>query len=122
MLGIAKIVVIAGLGLFLLVGPMAFQQGCRMADCSCHPEATAEISLETNSCCGCEMWDVAQMPVQPSVAPSVGVPDHVRIELNIAFNDEIEITGDDDFSFRFIETDSLSPPLSISFINTPLIC
>jgi hypothetical protein len=120
--GIAKSTVIAGLSLFLLAGPLAFQQGCRMTNCCCQPEINEELSLEENSCCGCEMWDAAQMPIQLAMAPSVGVPDHVRTEMNVAFNDEISLIRDNDFSYRFIEKHSLSPPLSISFINTPLIC
>ena len=121
-IGIAKIVLIAGLGLFLLAGPVAFQQGCRMVDCSCHPEATEEISLESQSCCGCEISEMAQMPVQLAMAQSVGVPDHIRSEMSIAFINEITITGGNDFSDRFIESHSLSPPLVKSSINTPLIC
>ncbi len=122
MLGIAKLTVIFGLSLILLAGPMAFQQGCRMADCCCQPEATEEISLERQACCGCGISEMAQMPVQPAIAQAISVPDHVRTEMPIAFFNEIEISGSNNFSDRFIETHSLSPPLVNSSINTPLIC
>lgn len=122
MLGIAKSMVIAGLSLILLAGPMAFQQGCRMADCCCQPEATGEISLERPSCCECGISEMAQMPVQPAVAQAISVPDHVRTEMPIAFFSEIEISGNKNFSDRFIESHSLSPPFVNSSINTPLIC
>jgi len=122
MLGIAKSTVIAGLGLLLLAGPVAFQQGCRMADCYCQPQATDEVSLEKTSCCACEISEVAQMPIQPAMAQAISVPDHIRFEKSVAFTGEFELTHGEDFLARFIETHSLSPPLSISFINTPLIC
>ncbi len=114
--------VIFGLSLILLAGPMAFQQGCRMAECCCQPKATEQTSLEKSSFCGCEMWYVAQMPVQLAMAQYVGVPDHIRSEMSIAFISEIMITGGNDFSDKFIESHSLSPPLVNSGINTPLIC
>lgn len=122
MLGIARLTVIFGLSLILLAGPMAFQQGCRMADCCCHPEATEQVSLERKACCECGIWEVAQSPVQPAVAQTFSVPDHIRTEMSIAFIGEITITGGNDFSDRFIESHSLSPPLVKSSINTPLIC
>lgn len=122
MLGIAKSTVIFGLSLILLAGPMAFQQGCRMADCCCQPEATEQTSLEKSSCCGCEMWEAAQMPVQPAMAQAISVPDYVRTEVSLAFSNEIELSGNKNFSGRFIESRSLSPPLTNSSINTPLIC
>ena len=122
MLGIAKSTAVLGLGLLLLAGPVAFQQGCRMINCSCHPEATEEISLERPSCCGCEISEVAEMPIQPAMAQLASVPDHIRFEKSVAFTGEFELTRGEDFSARFIETHSLSPLLSISSINTPLIC
>ncbi len=120
--GIARSIVVAGLGLFLLAGPVAFQQGCQMTNCCCQPEATERVSLEKTPCCGCQISKVAQMPIQLATAQKVDVPDHIRTEMSIAFTGEIAVAGSDDFSCRFIETQSLSPPLSISSINTPLIC
>ncbi len=122
MLGIAKSTVVFGLSLILLVGPMAFQQGCRMAECCCQPEVTGEASLERPSCCACNISEMAQMPVQPAVAQAINAPDHVRTEMSIAFISEIMITGGNDFSDRLIESHSLSPPFINSSINTPLIC
>lgn len=118
----ARSITLAGLSLFLLTGSMAFQHECGMTDCCCQPEATEEVSFERTPCCGCQVSEVAQMPIQLAMVQSAGVPDHIRIEISIAFTGEIAIAAGDDFSCRLIETDSLSPPPSISSINTPLIC
>jgi hypothetical protein len=118
----ARSIVLAGLGLFMLAGPMAFQQECGMADCCCQPEATDGISLEKTPCCGCQVSAMAQLPIQPAMAQSAGVPDHIRIETPAAITGEIEITNGNNLSYRFFETQSLSPPLSIGSINIPLIC
>jgi hypothetical protein len=118
----ARSIVLAGLSLFILAGPMAFQHACQMADCCCQPEAAEGISFERTPCCGCGIFEIAQTPIQPATIQADSVINHVRAEAPVASTIEIRITRGDDLSGRFVETRSLSPPFSISFLNTPLIC
>lgn len=117
-----KTIFAAALGVFLLAGPVAFQQGCTMVECCCHPEETVELALEKGACCECCTMGQTPDPIQPIVEIAIAKPENIRPEIDFDSPEIVELFSDLDVTFGLIQTYSLSPPFIESRISAPLIC
>ena len=124
MIQFAKSIVTAGLGLFLLAGPVAFQHGCKMKGsccCCCQPEKAGEIEMGSGGCCGCNM-EKAPIPLQSAVNYEVTSPQNTQSELTFNNPEQADILPHLEASNRLSEIDLKLPLLVKAPISTPLIC
>lgn len=117
-----KTIFAAALGVFLLAGPMAFQQACTMVECSCHPEETVELAFEEGVCCECCTMGQAPPPIQPVVELAIAKPENIRPEIDFDCPENVELIDEINVTFGLAKTYSLSPPFIESRISAPLIC
>lgn len=122
MFGIARLTIVAGLGLFLLAGPIAFQNSCDMSGCCCCPgEDAAETVFMSAGCCGCTVKE-APLPLQSAesyeVMPTVNDQSQLAAVPSRQGNFSLYLK----FADRFSEINSHSPPSAKAPINSPLIC
>ncbi len=122
MIRIAKSMITAGLGLFLLAGPIGFQGSCQMSSCCCcEVQKAGETEMGSAGCCGCSMEE-APLPVQSAVNYEVTNPQNVQSELTFQIPEQAHVFSHFDASSRLSEIDLKIPPLIKAPINTPLIC
>jgi hypothetical protein len=122
MLRIAKSIVTAGIGLFILAGPVAFQSGCEMSsNCCCQAEKANETEMGSGGCCSCNM-EKAPLPIQSAVNYEVTNPQSPQSELTYQNPEQADILSHFDASSRLSGIDLKIPPLIKAPINTPLIC
>ena len=119
---ITKSIFAVALGVLLLTGPVAFQQGCTMVGCSCQPNETPELAFEKAPCCCCGFMKQAPAPIQPAAELAITKLENIRPEIDYDIPETGELISDLDGTFGSIQTNSLSPPFIESRISTPLIC
>ncbi|MEE9554007.1 MAG: hypothetical protein V3W18_06880 [candidate division Zixibacteria bacterium] len=119
---ITKSIFAAFLSIFLLAGPVAFQQGCTMVGCSCQPEEAPELAFDKARCCCCGTMEQAPAPIQPVAETMISKPENLRPEFDIISAEVVELINKIDGAFGLVQTNSLSPPFIESHISAPLIC